>query len=98
MYRMKGKSKKYGLELAIIAELQKRLAAEDGWTRIKMKEDEIELDISHTVDNKYLITFPPYYGDRDYNSRMKYKPLDEWFRNLDEVAEFIVNKGWQRKW
>ena len=79
----------------VIAALQKRLADGGGWTRLKMKEDMQEIDISITVDNNYLVTFPPYY---DASKReAPYKLLNERFNGLDEIAVFLINKEWQKR-
>lgn len=98
MYRVKGKSARFALELKIVEELRKRLEAEDGFIRIKMKADGCYLDIMVTVDNYYYVTFPPYYGDRDCGCKMPYRPLEEHFKGLDEVAEFIMAEGWRKSW
>lgn len=64
-----------------------------------MKADDTEIDISQGVDDRFYLAFPPYYGDRDYGMKAPaYKPLGEWFNGLDEVAEFLMNGGWQKKW
>lgn len=89
------KTKKfYDLELRIIEALRNKLNAGDGWTRIKMKDDGQDLDISDTVDGKFLVTFPPYYDA----TKGQYKNLNRWFDSLDDVAVFILNKEWQVRW
>ena len=92
------RSVKFGQELKVVEALRTRIAAGDGWTRLRMKEDGQEIDVDLCYGGKYHVTFPPYYGDRDQGVPMIYKPLDEWFGGLDEVAEFLLAKGWQRKW
>lgn len=102
MYRVKGKSARFAQELKIVEALRKRLEApanELGWTRIKMKVDGQYLDIGETVDGEYLVTFPPFYGDKDYGcGEMQYKPLHKVFKGLDEIAEFILAEGWRKTW
>ena len=97
MYRRRPgntKSKQFALECKIVEELRSRLEKDgDGFTRIKMKEDGQEIDIYLTVDNKYMVTFPPYYDASKRDA--PYKALSEHFDGLDEVAEFLINKEWQ---
>jgi len=89
------RSKRFAIELKIIDELKRRLNADpDHWTRITMKEDGCEIDIARTIDNKYHVSFPPYY---DCSKMGTYKCLDKFFEGLDEVAEFLMKKGWQQK-
>lgn len=90
------KSARFALELKIVDVLRQRLEQGNGWTRIKMKSDGQELDISDTADGKYLVTFPPYYDATKCN--VPYKALNKWFEGLDEVAEFIVKEGWKVRW
>jgi len=90
------RSARFDQELRIVEVLRKRIAEGEGWARIKMKSDGAELDISYTVDKKYLVTFPPYYDAAKRNA--PYKALNEWFGGLDEVAEFILNNGWRQRW
>lgn len=82
------------------AALQDLIEKEGGWTRITMKDDGQEIDISYCFGGKYKANFPPYYGDGDdgLGKELIYKPLDKWFNNLFEVAEFLLKKGWQQKW
>lgn len=89
------RSKRFAIELKVMDELEKRLNANpDKWTRITMKDDGCEIDIAITVDNKYLVTFPPYY---DSSRNGAYKYLNKVFRGIDDVAEFLVKKGWQQR-
>ena len=89
------KSKRFAKELKIVEVLRQRLKAGDGFTRIKMKEDGMEIDIAVTVDNKYLVTFPPYYDASKRDA--PYRALNKTFGGLDIVAEFLLDKGWQKK-
>ena len=90
------KSLKFEKELKIIEELKKRLTAGDGWTRIRMKVDGQELDITETADNKFLVTFPPYYDATKREA--PYKALEKWFAGLDDITEFILAEGWRNRW
>ena len=93
------KAKRFGLEMKIVEELRNRLTAGDGFARIRMKDDNTEIDICQGVDEKFHLSFPPYYGDRDYGMDAPvYRPLDRWFNGLDEVAEFLLSGGWKRVW
>lgn len=93
------RSARYALELKIVETLRNRLAEGDGWARITMKTDGQEIDISECYGGKYHICFPPYYGDKDLGKGEKpYKPLDQWFNGLDEVAEFLLGEKWKRYW
>lgn len=96
--RKNGRAKRFAQELKIVEALRKRIADGEGWTRITMKSDGQEIDIAHSVDNKYHVSFPCYYGDSDYRHKAPYKPLDRWFNGLDEIAEFLMNEGWKRYW
>lgn len=89
---------RFKMELKIVDVLKERLEKGDGFTRITMKEDGQQIDIDLCGDGKYHISFPPYYGDRDYGVEMRYKPLDKWFKGLDEIAEFLLRKGWMQVW
>ena len=92
------KAKRFGIELKIVEELRARLEKGDGWTRIRMKDDGCEIDIDLCYGGKYKLSFPPYYGDSSYGIGMPYQPLNRWFAGLDEIAEFLMNKGWQVRW
>lgn len=97
-YVNKYKARNFELELKMVEALRNKLEAGDGFTRITMKDDGQEIDIDLCYGGKYHLTFPPYYGDRDYGNEMVYKPLDKWFTGLDEVAEFLRLKKWQQRW
>lgn len=95
----RNRAKRFGVELKIVEELQKRLKEGDGWCNITMKEDGQEIVIDLCYGGKYHATFPCYYGDSDYNKgKMPYRYLDEWFDGLDEIAEFLMRKQWQKAW
>ena len=89
------KSKRFAKELKIVEVLRQRLKAGDGWTRITMKDDGQIIDIAVTVDNKYLVTFPPTYDA--WKRDTPYAMLNKTFGGLDTVAEFLLDKGWQKR-
>ena len=91
------RARRYEEELRIVGAIQKRLRDGNGWCRITMKADGQEIDIA-LCGEKYHVSFPCYYGDRDYGMEAPYKPLDKWFSGLDDVANFIQKKEWQRTW
>ena len=87
------KSQRFAIEIKIVEELRKRLDNGDGWTRIKMKEDGQEIDICYDINNQVLVSFPAHYNVKTG----KYPYLNERFSGLDEVAEFLMNRGWMKK-
>ena len=89
MYMKQGrrrKAKRFGIEVKIVQELRRRMEA-DGWTRIKMKSDGQDLDVSVTVDGQYMVNFPP--------CEVKHG-MSQKFNGLDDVAEFLMCEGWKR--
>ena len=77
---MNYKVRRYETELKIVEALRKRLSAGGGWTRIQMKEDGACLDISVKASG-YLVAM-------ERGTKL--------FEGLDEVAEWIMRKGWTK--